>query len=274
MDSAFIPISSLHDRAAQWFDRSRAALLGALPCGQGCSRCCIGPFAITVLDVGILRDGMAALAPAVRDEIVSRAETQTKAMEAEFPRLADSKMLGDWPDSDMDALAGRFAETPCPALNSAGSCRIYAHRPLICRTMGIPTEGAGTVVEGACEIQNAVPVVRLPGTLRRQEDRLAEAEASEFDVVRKAHGIEGDEVWLPYGFLSYPLHPPAPDAISPAHPEAVSHPPGSRPAKTGRSTRGTASFPVSPARPESAEPGSAPGGRVPSRRLDRSEAIG
>ena len=211
-NSVFIPISSLHDRASQRFDRSRAAMLGALPCRQGCSLCCRGPFSITVLDVNLLGEGMAALGPAVRADIEARAQAQAIALEAEFPRLAASKILDDWPDSELDAVTARFADMPCPALDTSGSCRVYAYRPLTCRMMGIPTDASG-VVEGACDIQNSVPAVRLPIVFREQEDRLVETEAAEISALRESRGIAGDEVLSPYGFLGHRLHPPAPDAI-------------------------------------------------------------
>jgi Fe-S-cluster containining protein len=224
----FIPISSLHERASQWFERSRAAMLGELPCRQGCSLCCRGPFAITVLDAEVLRDGMAALALAVREDIEACAQAQANAMEAEFPRLAASKYLDDWPDSEIDALASRFADLPCPALDSAGDCRVYAYRPLTCRMMGIPTDGNG-LVQGACEIQTAVPVVGLPIIFREQEERLAEGEASDIGALRESRAIAGDEVWLPSGFLAGSFTPSRPEPaetaslpeFTPAPPDAI-----------------------------------------------------
>jgi Fe-S-cluster containining protein len=195
-DTSFIPLSSLHDRASDWFGRAHAALLGAVPCRRGCSRCCIGPFAITVLDAGMLRRGLDGLSAETRDDIEARARSQIAAAARVFPRLARSPFLDDWSDDEQDALATAFAELPCPALDVDGCCRVYDARPVTCRTMGIPIEAGGTV-EGACEIQTAVPVVRLPAVFREQEEGLAEQEARELQNTNR----DGEEILIAYGFL-------------------------------------------------------------------------
>ena len=199
-DTSFIPLSGLHDRASDWFARSHAALLGALPCRRGCSRCCIGPFAITVFDAKLLRQGLQALGPEAREDIEARAKRQVGVIERAFPRLARSPFLDDWSDEDLDALAAAFDESPCPALDADGCCQAYAARPVACRTMGIPTDDGGTV-NGACEVQTAVPIVRLPAVFREQEDGLAEQEARELAACQDTARGRGEELLLPYGFL-------------------------------------------------------------------------
>ncbi len=196
----FIPLESLHDRASHWFNRARAALLGALPCRRGCSRCCIGTFAITALDVTMLRQGLRALCPSDREDIEARAQDQMAAMTQAFPRLESTPYLDDWSDDEQDAVAAQFAEAPCPALDRDGCCRVYEARPVTCRTMGIPIEEDGAV-HGACEIQTAVPIVRLPSIFREEEERLAEQEARELGACQEESFSGGDEVFLAYGFL-------------------------------------------------------------------------
>ena len=143
-DPIIIPLESLHDRASNWFTRARAALLGALPCGRGCSRCCIGTFAITVLNsTAMLRQGLSALSPSDREDIENRARNQVAAMTQAFPRLAGAPFLDDWSDDERDEVAERFAEAPCPALDRNGSCRVYEVRPVTCRNMVIPIERGG-----------------------------------------------------------------------------------------------------------------------------------
>ena len=199
-DPVLIPLESLHDQASHWFTRARAALLGTVPCGRGCSRCCIGPFAITVLDATLLRDGLTALSPSDREDIEARARNQVAAMTQAFPRLKGTPFLDDWSDAEQDAVAAGFAEVPCPALDRDGSCRVYKVRPVTCRTMGIPIEEEG-VVHGACEIQTAVPIVRLPAVFREEEERLTEHEARELDDCQEKTLRPGDEIFLPYGFI-------------------------------------------------------------------------
>ena len=186
--------------AEQWFDRGRAALLDALPCRRGCSRCCIGPFAITILDHQELQQGLADLPEHSREEIESRASAQIANIEQRFPQLAASPYLDQWTSSDVDALVTAFADVPCPALGEDGTCLVYAHRPLTCRMMGLPTEMEGLAF-GACEIQTSVPVVRMPASLHHDEDRIADEEAVQLDRERERANRPGEEILLPYGFI-------------------------------------------------------------------------
>ncbi len=80
-----------------------------IQCRSGCSDCCHQTFAVSELEGALLREGLAAAAPAVRDDIVRRAAVWS-------------------PD----------ARQPCPALSTDGACRLYEHRPRICRKYGIP----------------------------------------------------------------------------------------------------------------------------------------
>jgi Fe-S-cluster containining protein len=144
----------------------------------------------------MLRRGLDGLSTETRREIEGRARSQIAAIAQAFPRLARSPFLDDWSDNEQDALATAFAEFPCPALDVDGGCRVYDARPVTCRTMGIPLE-AGETVEGACEIQTAVPVVRLPPVFREQEEGLAGQEARE---LQNAKGC-GEEILIAYGFL-------------------------------------------------------------------------
>ncbi|MDE3243751.1 MAG: YkgJ family cysteine cluster protein [Nitrospirota bacterium] len=192
--------SRLMARCDQWFERARASVLGNLPCRRGCSRCCIGPFAITRLDVAVLRQGLDALDLSLRQDIESSARSQVAAFEAAFPRLTEGIALDRWSDGEVDRLVERFRNLPCPALAEDGSCRVYPFRPVTCRTMGIPVEADG-LVAGACEVQTAVPVQRIPLALRQEEQRLVEQEQAELAACLGAAAGRGEEMLLPYGFL-------------------------------------------------------------------------
>ena len=193
-----MPQHRIHLQAERWFDRGRAASLGEIPCRRGCHHCCIGPFPITVLDAEVLREGMAKLDRAVKEKIEHRAKDQAATIAQEFPQLAQSVHLDGWRETDLDRIAVRFAEFPCPALETDGSCRLYRFRPMTCRMMGLPTQ-AGNKVDGACELQTAVPIIPLPRTLREEEERLAAMEAVVLTSMRTDE--TGDELLLPYGFL-------------------------------------------------------------------------
>src|SRR5437016_5233709 len=141
----------LFQHAEGWFQRGQAALLESLPCRQGCTRCCHGPFAITLLDQLELQQGLKTLHPHIFDEIRARAQSQVATIEAAYPRLHESPYLDEWKESELDDLVTRFSDLPCPALSSDGRCLVYAFRPLTCRMMGLPIESDG-LVHGACEV--------------------------------------------------------------------------------------------------------------------------
>jgi len=194
--------SSLAHKTDDWFTRAKAALLGQVPCRIGCSSCCVGPFPITLLDMRLLQEGLTGLSIDQRERIVGRARTQVSAMEASYPQLAKSRFLDHWPDADIDRLVGQFHESPCPALGDDGLCGMYEYRPLICRSMGIPTEQAG-ITNGACDVQTFVPIVRLSNAIRAEEDQQAQQEASALEQLRLDKKAGGEEILLPYGFLPH-----------------------------------------------------------------------
>ena len=191
----------LYRKTDHWFQRATAALLGKVPCRLGCTSCCIGPFPITLLDVQTLQQGLAGLPPDHRHRIEQRAIGQTTQMETAFPQLTHTDLLDTWSDQAIDRLVTEFHDQPCPALGADGRCGIYDHRPLVCRSMGIPTEDGG-LTHGACEIQTFIPIVRLPSAFREEENRLLQEETASLDALRRATGSTGEEVFLPYGFIS------------------------------------------------------------------------
>lgn len=191
----------LFRQAEGWFQRGRAVLLESIPCRPGCTRCCYGPFAITLLDELELQQGLQALPSQVQRDIQGRAQDQVAAMEAAFPCLTQSRHLDQWSEQDLDDLVTRFGALPCPALSSDGNCLVYANRPLTCRLMGLPLETDG-LIHGACEVQTFIPVLRVSQALRQEEDRLAEREAGLIAEQQQIALRDGEEVLLPYGFLS------------------------------------------------------------------------
>ena len=190
----------LFQQADHWFRRASASLLGAIPCCQGCSACCIGLFPITRLDALELQRGLDRLPPLQREAIVARARSQVAVLESAYPILESNSALDSLDDRMIDGLVEQFSDLPCPALGADGRCGVYAFRPLTCRTMGIPTESDG-MIQGACSIQTSVPIIRLSPTFRIEENQLAEQEAVHLAILSRAHPDAGDELLLPYGFL-------------------------------------------------------------------------
>jgi len=174
--------------------------LDDLPCRQGCHHCCIGLFPVTLLDRQSLLQGLRSIPSDQRRTIERTAAAQIRILSDAEPRLAHDPFIDHWPDHTIDALAERYRDLPCPALQTDGSCGVYAFRPLACRSMGIPTDAEGTV-QGACEVQTFVPLVRLSRSLREEEDRLAQAEADALTTLRRQAPTSGEELLLPYAFL-------------------------------------------------------------------------
>ena len=194
------PLDRLGPLSEQWFQRAAASLPGQVPCGRGCSRCCIGLFSITILDTDRIGSGWASLPTPIQAAITATAQAQVALLEAAAPRLVQTPYIDDWSDRALDQLTEQFGHLPCPALDAEGSCRIYPFRPIACRTMGIPEERDG-LTQGACEVQSFVPIRRLADSLREEERRLAGEEALALEAHRCQSRQAGEELWLPYGFL-------------------------------------------------------------------------
>jgi Fe-S-cluster containining protein len=142
---------------------------------------------------------MALLPSVTREGIAARARAQTSLMEIAFPRLTRSVSVDDWTDDELDHLVTCFGDLPCPALDEQGSCLIYAHRPVTCRMMGLPIQRGG-LVEGACDVQTSVPLIRIPDIVRREETELAKEEAALIAEWQTGTDKIGEELLLPYGF--------------------------------------------------------------------------
>ncbi len=141
-----------------WNADARARHPGVIPCRAGCAACCHGPFDISVADALLVREGVRILPPGIRAEVRTRAAAQMGAMRRIEPELAapwDITALGE---DRFDALVTAFEEQACPALDQGGACRIYDHRPMICRLMGLGLETPdGHVIENECPIQGEYP---------------------------------------------------------------------------------------------------------------------
>lgn len=80
-----------------------------IECKPGCSDCCHQSFRISALEGAFLREGLERAPAEVRADILARAR---------------------------DYVPDR--RRPCPVLSAEGICRLYDHRPRICRKYGIP----------------------------------------------------------------------------------------------------------------------------------------
>jgi Fe-S-cluster containining protein len=145
-------------RLDRWFDAARASHPGVIPCRRGCSACCHGPFDISVADALLLREGIAALPEPERELVQARGRALLQRMRQLAPAWRAPWDVGALGDQAFDALADALAQEPCPMLDDSGACRVYSHRPLVCRMTGLPMMTAGGfTLENACPIQERFP---------------------------------------------------------------------------------------------------------------------
>jgi Fe-S-cluster containining protein len=147
-----------------------------LKCRPGCSQCCIGVFPIRWQDADRLRDGLVALAetdPERAARVRARTTSALTRLDPWFPGDVATGVLGD--SYEEAILFEEFAnDEPCPALDlDHGTCDLYEHRPVLCRTFGPPmrTEegnlatcelcyiGATTEEIARCELDPAIPAI-------------------------------------------------------------------------------------------------------------------
>jgi hypothetical protein len=105
-----------------FFARVHARHGDQMACRAGCDACCRTRLSVTRVEADEIRDAMAALPGEVARRLAARAEAD--------------------------------AADRCPALEDDGRCAVYAARPLVCRSHGVPikmrTPGQLPVL-GCCE---------------------------------------------------------------------------------------------------------------------------
>lgn len=116
-----------------------------LVCRAGCAECCHGPFPISALDAKRLAHGLEQLAvsdPAAARDIAATAARQAAQFRTELGRNTLGREIEE--EEALEALIERQSELPCPVLDPATlTCRLYAFRPIACRTFGPPIEIGG-----------------------------------------------------------------------------------------------------------------------------------
>jgi Fe-S-cluster containining protein len=132
------------DRADAWFSDVMREQPQNLQCGRGCSLCCHGLFEIGSGDIPLLAEGLAATHPARRKAVIRRAAGIVA--QSRHPNLRDCSPI------EKEQFFDRTANTPCPNLNDRGECVMYDHRPLICRTFGLPVRNGDDYLGDVCEL--------------------------------------------------------------------------------------------------------------------------
>lgn len=117
-------------QVAAEFDRNLGLHGERIHCRRGCSDCCHHLFQITEIEAAVISRAVKRMPEAERDDLQDRARDY-------LPRrdqiMREHGMIEAW--GSLPPEGNRLA---CPALDADGACRIYDHRPLICRKFGIP----------------------------------------------------------------------------------------------------------------------------------------
>lgn len=117
-----------------------------LVCHPGCSQCCVGVFPIAQQDAHRLREGLTLLNetdPQRSQRIHQRVVEALTRLDPWFPGDRTTGILHE--DHEAAILFEEFAnDEPCPALDrDHGTCDLYEHRPILCRTFGPPMRTPG-----------------------------------------------------------------------------------------------------------------------------------
>jgi Fe-S-cluster containining protein len=132
------------DRADAFFREVMREQPQNLQCGRGCSLCCHGLFEIGSGDLPLLAEGLAQVHPSRRKAIIRRAvEIVAKS---QHPNLREAA------PAEKGAFFERTSSIPCPNLNDRGECLVYEHRPLVCRTFGLPLRNGDDYLGDVCEL--------------------------------------------------------------------------------------------------------------------------
>ncbi len=135
---------SILDRADRHFASVMETQPQNLRCGAGCSLCCYGLFEIGSGDVPLIAEGLAALPSAPRKKIIRRA--------LEIVESSCHPNLRECSAGEKEAFFDRTQSVPCPNLDEAGLCMMYEHRPLVCRTFGLPLREGRKYLGDVCEL--------------------------------------------------------------------------------------------------------------------------
>ncbi|GGG80203.1 YkgJ family cysteine cluster protein [Edaphobacter dinghuensis] len=163
-----------------------------LVCKPGCSQCCIGVFPIAHEDAARLREGLETLTQADPERaarVRARVANSLTRLDPWFPGDVHSGILNE--DYEAAILFEEFAnDEPCPVLDlEHGTCDLYGHRPILCRTFGPPMRTAEDNL-ATCELcfitasTEEIAACELDPTLPAQEEASNEA-------FNAAHGLHG-----------------------------------------------------------------------------------
>jgi len=124
-----------------------------LVCKPGCSQCCVGVFAIHLLDAARLQQGLEELIGREPDRVQSIRERARRSVERLTPGFPGDPATGllDLSEEAQARFEDFGNDEPCAALDPAtGLCDLYLSRPMTCRIFGPPVRSEQGL--GVCEL--------------------------------------------------------------------------------------------------------------------------
>ena len=127
------------ERADAFFAEVAAEQPQNLQCGRGCSFCCHGLFEIGSGDVAVIAEGLEKLHPMRRKKVIRA-------------RRGDSRHGRTCGMTARGVLRPDRIDVACPNLDENGACMMYEHRPMVCRTFGLPIRDGARYIGDICEL--------------------------------------------------------------------------------------------------------------------------
>ena len=185
-----------------WSEAAERTRPGEIVCRTGCFGCCIGVFQISLPEALVARAAVATLPEAERGLILGAARRIVAEGASLFPGDAH---LGVLDPGRSEAVDDRYFETTantvCPMLAlPSGRCRIYAARPVTCRTYGLAWARSGKPAAPACMLN----FPDAPGRRRDASidlDRLVEADQRAAEELLAAGFPAGAETTLAHALV-------------------------------------------------------------------------
>jgi len=138
----FAPFRYQYDRlvasADRAFEQIHASFPDCVTCKPACNDCCYALFDLTLVEAMAIHERFEAqFSGEQREELLERCNKADRAV-YKIKRKAYKRIeAGEDAKTILAALAEERVR--CPMLNDAGTCDIYAFRPITCRLYGIPT---------------------------------------------------------------------------------------------------------------------------------------
>ncbi|MFN7964872.1 MAG: YkgJ family cysteine cluster protein [Acidobacteriota bacterium] len=202
----FLPAyRQLIGEADRWFAEALAVHRSdGVHCDRGCSLCCLGLFDVSAADSLLIAEGYRHADQARRKELRDSARACLDALGRIAPDWQDPWSVDALGEDRFDEICEAVSSAPCAALAQDGSCRIYDHRPLICRLHGLPMYDPAESRDcgGACELNfspedlDAKPALHFDHSdFVRRETELIDAIEAQTDRASRGTTIVAAVIW-------------------------------------------------------------------------------